>query len=139
MSAIRFTSERRERLLVLLQTGRTVEEAAAGAGISTTTVNTWAAKGRAREASGEHREFAGRFDDIRIGRNAPPLSTGDLVRLLEKAAVKGSVQAMKHLLERSWEKKDEPAPLSGEADPFGALEGDQLAQRRRDRTPDRPA
>ena len=99
----RFTPERRERLLTLLETGRSVEEAAADVGINPSTVARWAARGRAGDE--EAVEFAERFDAIRQG-DGERLSEDDVVRLLEQAAKKGSVTAMKVLLERF---KAEPA------------------------------
>jgi transposase len=130
-----FTPERRERFLTLLGTGRNVEESCAGAGVGRSTVTRWAARGRERGADADAAEFAGRLDEIREGRGAPSLTVADLVRLLEKAARKGSVQAMKLLLERSDRKPAGLTARSDEQDPFSALPGDELAPRRRNRCP----
>jgi hypothetical protein len=133
----KFTSERRERFLTRIERGDSIEDACAVAGVGRATTTRWAARGRVPGAAPDAVEFARRVDDVRAGRNLAPLSKAALVRLLERAALRGSVQAMRLLLERPWERSDGPAPLTvGEADPFAALDGDQLAQRRRDRTPE---
>jgi transposase len=62
----RFTAERRERFLTLLETGRNVEGAAADVDVNPSTVARWAARGRAG-ANAEAGEFAKRFDAIREG------------------------------------------------------------------------
>jgi transposase len=134
-SKIRFTVDMRERFLTLLERGDSIEDACADVGISRATVTKWAARGRRPDAPDDgSAEFAFRFDELREGRNEPSLSQDDVIRLLEKAARKGSVQAMKHLIDRPWEKKDgasdgQDAP-EAEQDPFAALEGNELAQRR---------
>jgi transposase len=130
---IKFTAERRERFLTLLETGRNIEEACADVGVSRATVTKWAAKGRRPGATDDSVEFAFRLDEIRDGQRDANLNDDDLVRLLEKQARKGSVRAIQLLLERPWEKKsaDTDGPdTEQEQDPFAALEGDQLAQRR---------
>jgi hypothetical protein len=133
---IKFTTDLRERLLTLFERGDSLEEACADVGISRATVTKWAARGRKPNAPDDgSAEFAFRLDEIRDGRSEQNLSRDDVIKLLEKAARKGSVQAQKILLERL-EKTD--ADTDGrtagesqeEADPFTALEGDQLAQRR---------
>lgn len=128
-----FTAERRERLLTLLGAGRNVEEACASAGVGRSTVSRWAARGRGPGADADARSFAERFDAIREGRGEDRLSERDVLRLLERAARRGSVAAMKLLLERPWEGREAPAPASedNEEDPFTALERDELAHRRR--------
>lgn len=131
---VKFTPDLRERFLTLLERGDSIEDACADIGISRATITKWAAKGRKPNAPDDgSAEFAFRLDEIREGLGDKGLSQGDVVRLLEKAARKGSVQAMKLLLERPWEKKDANADPKPEADPdpFAALEkGDQLAERR---------
>ena len=119
----KFTSERRERLLTLLETGRTVEDAAASVGVSPTTVQRWAARGR-EAVSPDEAEFAERFDAVRQG-DGERLSEDDVVRLLEQAAKKGSVTAMKVLLDRF---KSEAVPTNVDTDEF-----DELKARRRSR------
>lgn len=130
----KFTTELRERFLTLLETGANIEEACADIGISRATITKWAARGRKAGADEDAAEFAFRFDEIKEGTNERGLTKDDLIRLLEKQARKGSVQATLKLLERPWEKKDADKDAAGRApdeeDPFAALEGDQLAQRR---------
>jgi transcriptional regulator with XRE-family HTH domain len=116
-----FTPERRERLLTLLETGRTLEESAADVGISTVTVRKWANGGRNGKSEPEI-EFARRLDAIREGEGEQRLAEADVVRLAEQAARKGSVTAMKILLDRF---KADAAPVS-KPDEF-----DELKARRR--------
>jgi hypothetical protein len=133
-SQIKFTADRRERLLTLLERGDSMEDACGDVGISRGTVSKWAARGRKPNAPDDgSAEFAFRLDEIREGLNDEGLSQQDVIRLLEKSARKGSVQAMKLLLDRPWEKKDDADtddPERKEQDPFAALEGDEVAQRR---------
>ena len=94
----RFTVERRERFLTLLETGRNVEQAAADVDVNPSTVNRWAARGRAG-ASEEASEFAMRFDAIREG-DGERLTEGDVLRALDQAIRKGSVTAIRTWLDR---------------------------------------
>jgi transposase len=128
----KFTIDRRERFLTLLERGFCIEEACADVGISRVTVTKWAARGRGPNPPDDgSAEFAYRLDEIREGKRELRLSQQDVVRLLENAARKGSVQAMKALLERPWERQaDEPDQDKDQQDPFSALPGDELAQRR---------
>ena len=119
---MRFTSERRERFLTLLEAGRNVEQSAADVDVNPSTVARWAAKGRAGTTD-EAREFAERFDAIRQG-DCERLSEDDVRRALEQAVRKGSVTAMKAWLDRY--AKDRPPPA--ERDEF-----DELRERRRGR------
>jgi transposase len=91
----RFTAERRERFLTLLETGRNVEQAAADVDVNPSTVTRWAARGRAG-ASTEASTFAKRFDAIRSG-DGERLTEDDVVRALEQAIRKGSVTANPYL------------------------------------------
>ena len=118
----RFTAERRERLLTLLETGRNLEEAAADVGVNPSTVARWAAQGRAG-VDDAHVVFSERYDAIRQG-DGEPLSEEDVVRLLEQAARKGSVTAMRTLLDRF--KGHQPPARVGD-------EFDELKERRRAR------
>lgn len=94
-----FDTPRRERFLTLLEAGRTVGEACADVGISRTTVNRWDRNGRDGKST-EAIEFSDRFAAARGTDDGPSLSKGDVLRLLEKNALNGSVQAQKILLER---------------------------------------
>jgi hypothetical protein len=133
---IKFSTDLRERFLTLLERGDSIEDACADVGISRATVTKWAARGRKPDAPDDgSAEFAFRLDEIREGANEPSLSRDDVVKLLEKAARNGSVQAQKILLERlEKENADTDGQGAGaqteEADPFAALEGDEVAQRR---------
>jgi hypothetical protein len=123
-----FTPERRGKLLGLLEAGRTVEDAAAAAGVSGYTVHRWARKGRVEEGT-EAAGFAERFDAVREGRGDRGLSEADVVRLVEISARGGSVQAQKVLLDR-FQRQSAPVgnPTPGTADEF-----DELKERRRAR------
>lgn len=110
-----FNPERREKFLTLIEVGRNVQEAAAEVGVTTTTVYRWADKGRFEEDT-DRAEFSERFHAIQTGTNEKRLGKDDLIVLLEKSARRGSVQAIKLLLERPWdrkpEKEDKPKPTS---------------------------
>jgi hypothetical protein len=96
-----FDLARRERFLALMAVGKTIEEAAATAGISRTSVARWAARGRAPDALTEHRSFAERFDAIR-----------------------------QEFAERDAADEHEPSPAAEwvEGDPFVALAPDEMAE-----------
>jgi len=115
----KFTPERRERFLTLLETGRNVEQAAADVGINPSTVARWAAKGRAG-SSPEAQGFAERFDAIRAG-DGERLTEPDVVRALEKAIRQGSVTAMRIWFDRFGKQGQAPA---------GPDEFDELKARR---------
>lgn len=105
-----FTPERRERFLTFIETGKSVTDAADAVGVSRSAITKWVREGKAEGAHPDKAEFAKRYEDLRHGpRGATDLSQADLVKLLEAHARKGSVQAIKLLLERPWEKKG-PAP-----------------------------
>jgi hypothetical protein len=133
----KFSPDLRERFLTLLERGDSIEDACADIGISRATITKWAARGRKSDAATDDgsAEFAFRFDEIREGLGESSLSRDDVLKLLEKAARNGSVQAQKILLERL-EKKDADKDGQGtdgqaeEEDPFAKLPGDELAQRR---------
>ena len=94
----KFTAARRERFLTLLGAGRSVEEACAAAEVGRSTVTRRAARGRAPSAASDEAEFAGCFDAICDGRTDERLTSEDVMRLLERSARQGSVQAQKALL-----------------------------------------
>ena len=114
----RFTADRREAYLKLLQDGKTQVEACESLHVSQATIRKWLSRGRKAE-SGDQFEFARAHDAIRKPPRKPKpaelvaeerrggLSEAQLVGLLEDAAVQGNVQAMKYLLERPWERKDD--------------------------------
>src|SRR4051794_32077179 len=92
----RFTPELRERFLGLYESGRTVDDCAAAVGITSRTVRDWLTRGRA-QAGTEAGAFAAEFDAIRDG-DTGRLCVDDVVQMLERAARRGSVVAMKALL-----------------------------------------
>ena len=107
----RFTAERRERFLTLLETGRNVEQAAADVDVNPSTVARWAARGRA-DTTPETKAFAERFDAIREG-DGERLSEADVVRALEQAIRKGSVTAMRIWFDRFGKREKPPAAAGG--------------------------
>jgi len=132
--AIRFEKTRREHWLTLLREGKTQEDANRTVGVSTATIRRWMTAGK--EASdGPQFEFVQAYEQIPRPRarskpselvsqeRAGGLSVEQLVGLLEGAAIDGNVQAMKYLLDRPWERKDEPE----ETKPVEETVFDQLA------------
>ena len=99
MSGVRFTEERRAAWLSLVRSGATQEIANREVGVSTATVRRWLDLGRA-ETSGARADFARAFDGIGGGEDCEPLDESELVRLLERQARRGSVSAIRLLLER---------------------------------------
>jgi transposase len=136
--------------LTLLGAGRNVEEACAAAGVGRSTVSRWAARGRVPGADQEAAEFAGCLDAIREGRDVARLTEDDALRLLERSARRGSVQAQKALLVELRRREQAAATTEAlrgtrlpgsrredeERDPFASLPGDEWAGRPRNgRTP----
>lgn len=131
----RFTLERREAFLGLLQEGKTQVEACESLRVSQGTIRKWLSRGRKAE-SGDAFDFATAHDAIRKPPRKPApaelvaevrrggLSEAQLVGLLEEAAVQGNVQAMKYLLERPWERKRDD---EGEAEGKGTSIFDELS------------
>lgn len=101
---MRFTNEKRERFLTLLECGRNVSEAAEAVGVTRQTVANWRNRGRLNEGP-DYAEFAERMDAIGVQDDG--LSQADLIRMLEKQARKNSIRAIQLLLERPWERKRE--------------------------------
>lgn len=98
MAQVRFTVEKRARLLGLVEAGVSIERASESVGVTQKTVNRWVHRGRAGGDEAAVR-FAEDLDRAR-GESDEPLTTADLVRLLERAARKGSVRAITLLLDR---------------------------------------
>jgi hypothetical protein len=133
MPVQRFTDDRREKWLQLVESGATQEDANTKVGVSPVTIARWGKKGRLA-SEGPAFEFAQRLDALpaRKPRPAPKslvaeqrrgrLSLDDLVGLLEDAAIQGNVQAMKYLIERPWEKDaDDEKPGTSIFDELAAL------------------
>src|SRR5205807_1659642 len=99
----------RERLLTLMETGQSVEQACSATGIGRATVTRWVARGRDPDAPAEVREFSRRYEQLReTQRAAPaagnghaaPLSDEQLVVVLEGAARNGSAESAAAVLAR---------------------------------------
>jgi hypothetical protein len=118
----RFTPERRERFLTLLETGRNVEQAAASVEVNPSTVARWAARGRAGTTE-DAKAFAERFDAIK-GGDGGHLTEEDVRRALEQAIRKGSVTAMRVWFDRFANGADPPA----EQDEFDELKTRRAAR-----------
>lgn len=125
---MRFTDDVRARFVGLIEAGSPISEAAGRVGVSERTVHTWLARGR-REAGTPAAEFAVLVDAHLQGAADERLSEADVLRLVERAARKGSVAAMKMLLERFEKEKRGDGDETEKRDPLA--EFDELAQRRR--------
>lgn len=113
----RFTPERRERFLTLLETGRTIEDACAEVEISRTTVNKWATRGRKGDPDAE--PFAERFDAVRAAGDAAAVSSVEtLVQRMERLSRNGSYQATKFLIERAERRGDDDLGDTSQTDVF---------------------
>ena len=131
---ITFTDDRRKTWLQLIESGLTRTEANLRVGVSDKTIAKWLRVGRQAD-EGNQFEFAQAFDAI---KKQPPkpnaaqlvnqeraggLSVTELVALLEQEALNGNVPALKYLLERPWERKNDQE----EAQPVEETVFDQLA------------
>lgn len=72
MSSTRFTTEKRERLLALVELGWTIERACVETGVSRQTVNASATRGREPSASSEQADFARRLHELRQEQQEAP-------------------------------------------------------------------
>jgi len=127
----KFTEERRSAVLAGLRAGVSLEDSSRALDVSAGTVSNWLSRGR-RERTGKFADFARDVDRARAGRDREVaehgLDTGALLRLLEGAARRGSVQAARFLLER----RDREAAGGREPKPLDGVVGfDELARRRR--------
>jgi transposase len=122
--SVKFTSERRDEWLKLVKAGASQEDANRQVKVSPVTITRWLKAGR--EASeGPQFEFAQAVDALPKRRRQPTpaqlvvkqrtgrLSEADLVMLLEEAATDLNVQAIRLLLERPWEQRDEEETKQG--------------------------
>lgn len=100
----KFDLERRSRLIGLVEAGVSLEQASEKVGVSVKTINRWVHRGHAG-LDGVAGAFAEQLDAARNG-DTGPLTEEDLYRLLERAARRGSVRAIKLLLER-FEREEE--------------------------------
>jgi transposase-like protein len=119
----KLTDEATERLVQSLRAGASIPDAAAFAGLSANTVKSWLRRGR-REAGTPFARLAANVDAARAEWTAThPLNEADLLRLLEQAAMRGSVRATVVLLnriDRARERDGAGAPRA--RDPFGELD-----------------
>lgn len=123
----RFTNEKRERFLTLLESGRTIGEAAESVGVTRQTVATWRTRGRLGDGD-EYVAFAERMDSV--GHADDGLTQDDLIRMLEKQARNNSIRAIQLLLERPWERKREKvAQPEVPANPFAQVIDIETARR----------
>jgi len=121
---MKFTSDRRNEWLKLVEAGATQDDANRQVKVSTATVWRWLKAGR-EATEGPQFEFAQAVDSLPKRRRQPTpaqlvvkqrtgrLSEADLVMLLEEAATDLNVQAIRLLLERPWEPGDEEETKQG--------------------------
>ena len=112
-----FDLVRRESWIALLDSGMSQGEACERVRVSPGTIGKWLRRGRL-ETKGDYFEFAAAVDKIRprprrktpnslvVQERQGGLDVGQLVSLLEEQALNGNVQAIKHLLDRPWERRD---------------------------------
>ena len=123
-----FTLEKRERFLASLERGSNRKEAAATADVSVRTVTNWLTRGRRANDDSDESVFARRFDQILAGDGPVELTKPDLVKLLEAEARKGRTIAILALLNKPWEKGENPEPA--ETRPVKSF-AEKLAEKRK--------
>ena len=132
----KFTEDARGLIIGAIRAGRPLEHALDGTGVARSTFHSWMRRGgwdSERAAASDYARFRQDVEDARALREEEGLSQRDLISLLETAARRSSVQAMKLLLERPWEQQ--PSGREKPASPFDELEeGDELARRRGKKT-----
>ncbi len=105
----KFTKGRQEAVLESLRAGVSLADSCRPLDVSAGSVSNWISRGR-REQSGPFADFARDVERARAEREREVagrgLDTGDLLRLLERAARRGSVAAAKYLLERHDREQD---------------------------------
>ena len=121
---MKFTSERRNEWLKLVKAGASHDDANRQVRVSHMTISRWLKAGR-EATEGSQFEFAQAVDALPKRRQKPSpaqlvvkqrtgrLSEADLVMLLEEAATDLNVQAIRLLLERPWEQRDEEETKQG--------------------------
>ena len=121
---MKFTSERRNEWLKLVEGGASHDDANRQVRVSHMTISRWLKTGR-EATEGPQFEFAQAVDALPKRRRKPSpaqlvvkqrtgrLSEADLVMLLEEAATDLNVQAIRLLLERPWEQGDEEETKQG--------------------------
>lgn len=119
---MKFTAATAGDLVGRLRAGVSIADAARGAGLSERTVETWLRKGR-QDPDGRYGDFARRADAARAEAAERPLTEADLVRLLENAAKRGSVQAIRVLLDRHRRRQATGPPADDAFDELDRGEG----------------
>ena len=127
----KFTPYNRAAVVAHLRRGGAMAEVCRDLDVRLKTAEGWLTRGR-REEQGDYADFAEKVEAAREEARRANLDEDDVIKLLEKAARKGSVTAMTKLLDRFERKRKEQGqqeelPL----DPFQALGGDELAAKRR--------
>jgi len=120
-----FDGERRARLVGLVEAGSSLEEACARVGVTRQTVFRWQAKGKV-ESGTPAAEFAANLAAARGDDSADVASEEEALRLLTRAARKGSVTAAARLVAYHQAHKDE---VAAPGNPFEQL--DDVARRRK--------
>ncbi|MBA3358451.1 MAG: hypothetical protein H0U20_03225 [Thermoleophilaceae bacterium] len=127
--AKKFTGATREAVLGAVRAGVSLEDSCRGLGVSCRTVSNWLSRGR-REGSGPFADFARDVERARADHEREVaergLGSADLLRLLERAARRGSVQAARFLVERL----DRERAGGRESNPSHPGGFDELARRR---------
>lgn len=122
-----FTSHQQEGLLRAIESGKTLKASCASVGASVRTVRSWVQVGTEAQDGSPRHVFAQRFSAAKGVKHSLPLSTDELVSMLEASARNGSIKAVELLLKRPWE--NQPQPDEDEKDKTITFE-DELAQRR---------
>lgn len=135
MATSKFTPYNQAAIVHHLRRGGSMAEICRDLAVREKTAEGWLTRGR-REDAGDYADFAGRVEQARAEADQESLEELDVVKLLEKAARNGSIQAMTKLLDRFERKRKEMGgqtelPLDG--NPFEDLGGDELAAARRRR------
>lgn len=120
-----FDDARRARLVGLIEAGASLEEAANRVGVTRQTVFRWQAKGKTEDGT-PAAEFASALASARGDDSADVASEEEALRILTRAARKGSVQAARALISHH---RAQRQPESPAANPFENL--DDLAKRRK--------
>lgn len=127
MAAQRFSPELHKQIVSLFADGLNLGDVAAAADISKPTLTKWLTRGR-KESGTPHAQFAHDVDAAKKDAlESYPMDRDELVRVVSRAARRGSIPAMKlrdEMLQRE-EAPDEDEPAKPDT---GSL--DELAERR---------
>jgi hypothetical protein len=106
-----FDEQARLRFVAAVRAGESTVDAAEEAGVAPRTAHYWLSRGkRARQLgqSGPHAAFATEVEAAETRYVDAGLSRVQLVRLLERQALRGSIRAIGLLLDRPWERTGDP-------------------------------